>query len=224
LALHLILFGPPGAGKGTQAEQIARSRAIPKISTGDILREAVQNGTGIGERAKAIMSQGQLVGDDLMIGIIRERIEQSDARDGFVLDGFPRTVTQAVALDKMMLDREPLVIVEIAVPEGELLRRLSMRMVCNRCGHTAGANAASGPGGTCEVCGGKLVQRSDDHDNVIRERLMVYDRQTQPLIDFYQARPTFRSVNGSQSPERVAADLLAAIESADGGVTKGVRP
>jgi adenylate kinase len=224
LALHLILFGPPGAGKGTQAEQIARNRSIPKISTGDILREAVHDGTAIGERAKAIMSQGQLVGDDLMIGIIRERIDQPDARSGFVLDGFPRTVNQAVALDTMMTGRGPLVVVEIAVPESELLRRLSMRMVCDRCGHTAGANAASGPGGTCELCGGKLVQRSDDHDNVIVERLKVYNRQTQPLIDFYQARPTFRSVNGSQSPERVAADLVAAIDSADSDVAKGVRP
>jgi adenylate kinase len=224
LALHLILFGPPGAGKGTQAEQIARNRSIPKISTGDILREAVHNGTAIGERAKAIMSQGQLVGDDLMIGIIRERIDQPDARNGFVLDGFPRTVTQAVALDEMMLGRDPLVIVEIAVPQAELLRRLSMRMVCELCGHTAGAGAASGPGGTCEQCGGKLVQRSDDHDNVIHERLNVYVRQTQPLIEFYQTRPTFRSVNGSQAPDRVGADLVAAIDSADSGVAKGARP
>ena len=224
MALHLILFGPPGAGKGTQAEQLARRRGIPKISTGDILREAVHDGTAIGQRAKAIMSQGQLVSDDLMIGIIRERIEQSDARNGFVLDGFPRTVTQAVALDEMVLGRDPLVIIEIAVPEAELLRRLSMRMVCDKCGHTAGANAASGPGGTCELCGGKLVQRSDDHDNVIRERLNVYMRQTQPLIEFYHARPTFRSVNGSQSPDRVGADLMAAIDSADSGVARGARP
>jgi len=224
LALHLILFGPPGAGKGTQAEQIARRRGIPKISTGDILREAVQNGTAIGQRAKAVMSQGQLVGDDVMIGIIRERIDQSDARNGFILDGFPRTVTQAIALDKMMSGRDPLVVIEIAVPEGELLRRLSMRMVCDVCGHTAGANAASGPGGTCELCGGKLVQRTDDHDNVIRERLNVYQRQTRPLIEFYQTRPTFRSVNGSQAPDRVSADLTAAIDSADSGVARGARP
>jgi adenylate kinase len=224
LALHLILFGPPGAGKGTQAEQLARSRAIPKISTGDILREAVQNGTPIGQRAKAIMSQGQLVSDEVMIGIIRERIDKSDARNGFVLDGFPRTVTQAKALDEMMAGRDPLIVIEIAVPEGELLRRLSMRMVCEKCGHTAGANAASGPGGTCELCGGKLVQRTDDHDNVIRERLNVYVRQTQPLIEFYQARPTFRSVNGSQAPDRVGADLMAAIDSADSGVARGARP
>ncbi len=223
MALHLILFGPPGAGKGTQAEQLARQRGIPKISTGDILREAVQGGTPIGQRAKAIMSQGRLVSDEVMIGIIRERIDQSDASNGFVLDGFPRTVIQASALDEMMVGRDPLVIIEIAVPEAELLRRLSMRMVCDKCGHTAGANAASGPGGTCEVCGGKLVQRSDDHDNVIRERLNVYHVQTQPLLEFYQARPTFRSVNGSQSPERVSADLTAAIDSVGSGMTRGAR-
>jgi adenylate kinase len=218
------LFGPPGAGKGTQAEQIARTRSIPKISTGDILREAVQNGTGIGQRAKALMSQGQLVSDDLMIGIIRERIDQHDAGNGFVLDGFPRTVTQAVALDKMMSGRDPLVIVEIAVPDAELLRRLSMRMVCEKCGHTVSARAASGPGAACELCGGKLVQRSDDLDEVIRERLNVYVRQTQPLIEFYQTRPTFRSVNGSQSPERVGADLMSAIDSAASGVINEARP
>jgi adenylate kinase len=223
MALNLIMLGPPGAGKGTQAEQIARTRGIPKISTGDILREAVQNGTAIGQRANAIMSQGKLVSDDVVIGIIRERIDQKDARDGFVLDGFPRTVPQAKALDDMMAGRDPLIVVEIAVPEAELLRRLSTRMVCEACGHTAGAGEGRS-GSACQVCGGRLVQRSDDNDAVVRERLNVYLRQTQPLIEFYQMRPTFRSVNGSQAPERVGADLLAAIDSADSGVTNGVRP
>src|SRR4051812_6994626 len=220
------MLGPPGAGKGTQAAQIARARGIPKISTGDILREAVHNGTPIGQQANAIISQGKLVSDDVVIGIIRERIEQKDARQGFVLDGFPRTVIQAKALDEMMGGRDPLIVVEIAVPEMELMRRLSTRMVCGVCGHTAGANEARRgiAGAPCQVCGGRLVQRSDDNDAVVRERLSVYTRQTRPLIEYYQTRPTFRSVNGSQSPERVGADLMAAIDSADSGVVNGVRP
>src|SRR5713101_4377143 len=131
------MLGPPGAGKGTQAEQIARAHGIPKISTGDILREAVHNGTEIGRRASAIMARGDLVSDDVMIGIVRERLDQNDVRDGFILDGFPRTVTQAVALDEIVRTRDPLVVVEIVVPQTELVQRLSRRMVCESCGETA---------------------------------------------------------------------------------------
>jgi adenylate kinase len=221
MSLNLIMIGPPGAGKGTQAEQIARARGIPKISTGDILREAVQNGTEIGKRAHAIMSRGELVGDDVMIGIVRDRLDQSDAREGFVLDGFPRTVAQAAALDKIVAARGPLIVVEIVVPEAELVRRMTTRMVCDLCAVTADAESIAS--GTCQRCGGRLVQRSDDNEAVIRERLKVYHDRTQPLVEYYQMRPTFRSVNGSQSPERVAADLIAAVESADSGEAKGVR-
>jgi adenylate kinase len=222
LALNLIMLGPPGAGKGTQAEQIARAREIPKISTGDILREAVHNGTEIGRRANAIMARGELVSDDVMIGIVRERLNQKDARDGFILDGFPRTVAQAAALDEIVKGRDSLVVVEIVVPETELVRRLSMRMVCEDCGATADAAAALTSG--CQRCGGKLVQRSDDNDTVVLERLKVYHARTQPLVEYYQMRPTFRSVNGSQAPERVAADLVAAIDSAGSGVAaRGAR-
>src|SRR5438045_820017 len=136
------MLGAPGAGKGTQAEQVAKSRRIPKISTGDILREAVHNGTEIGRRASAIMARGELVSDDVMIPIVRERLDQTDVRDGFILDGFPRTVTQAAALDEIVTGRDPLVVVEIVVPETELVRRLSRRMVCEKCGETAHGAAA----------------------------------------------------------------------------------
>jgi adenylate kinase len=221
LALNLIMLGPPGAGKGTQAEQIARARGIPKISTGDILREAVHNGTEIGRRASAIMAAGKLVSDEVMIGIVRERLDQNDARNGFILDGFPRTVNQAAALDEIVINRDPLVVVEIVVPEAELVRRLSARMVCEECGATV---AAGEEGDECRRCGGKVVQRSDDNDAVVLERLKVYQARTQPLVEYYQMRPTFRSVNGSQAPDRVAADLIAAIESASSGVpAKGAR-
>jgi adenylate kinase len=223
LALNLIMLGAPGAGKGTQAEQVARARAIPKISTGDILREAVHNGTAIGRRANDIMARGELVNDDVMIGIVRERLDQTDVRNGFILDGFPRTVIQAAALDEIVNGRDPLVVVEIVVPEDELVRRLSRRMVCDTCGETAHGAAAKIP--DCQRCGGRLVQRSDDHDAVVIERLKVYNRQTQPLVEYYQTRPTFRSVNGSQASDRVAADLMAAIESAASGMAaKGARP
>jgi adenylate kinase len=224
MALNLIMLGPPGAGKGTQAERFARTRGIPKISTGDILREAVHNETEIGQRARAIMDRGELVSDDVMIGIVRERLAQDDTRGGFVLDGFPRTVGQAEALDGLVDGRGALIVVEIVVPEAELVRRLSSRMVCEDCGFIVGGGG-TGTMLTCSRCGGRLVQRSDDKDETVRERLKVYLRQTKPLVEYYQSRPTFRSVNGSQSPDRVAADLVAAVEGAANPLTtvKGAR-
>src|SRR6267142_155898 len=137
MSLNLLMLGPPGAGKGTQAERFARSRGIPKISTGDILREAVHAGTEVGTRAKAIMDRGELVGDEVMIGIVKERLDRADAIDGFVLDGFPRTVAQAQALDRIMKGRDSIIVLDIVVPELELVRRLASRMICEDCGVTA---------------------------------------------------------------------------------------
>lgn len=213
MALNLIILGPPGAGKGTQAERFAAAKRIPKISTGDMLREAVKAGTEIGLRARAIMDRGELVGDEVIIGIVRERLDRPDARDGFILDGFPRTVAQAQALDRLMDAREPLVVIDIVVPEAELVRRLSSRMVCEDCGLNADGPEA-GQGGSCRRCGGRFKQRADDNEAVVRERLKVYRRDTQPLVDYYHARPTFRTVDGAQAPDLVAGDLAAAIEAA----------
>ena len=210
MALNLLMLGPPGAGKGTQAERFAQSRGIPKISTGDILREAVHAGTEIGLRAKAIMDRGELVNDEVMIGIVRERLERKDAANGFVLDGFPRTVAQAEALEGIMAGRDPLIVIDIMVPEDELVRRLSSRMICQNCGH----NAPIGHGPVCALCGGKLVQRADDNQAVVLDRLKVYHGQSEPLVKYYRARPTFRSINGAQSPDQVASDLAAAIAAA----------
>jgi len=215
LALNLLMLGPPGAGKGTQAERFARTRGIPKISTGDILREAVQTGTEIGRRAKAIMDRGELVSDEVMIGIVRERLERKDALNGFVLDGFPRTVAQAAALDAIIAGRDPLIILDIAVPEAELVRRLASRMICESCGVTAAAGDTTVV--RCERCGGRLVQRTDDNEAVVLERLKVYHQQSEPLIGYYRARPTFCSINGVQPADRVAADLAAAIEAFGNG-------
>jgi adenylate kinase len=206
------MLGPPGAGKGTQAERFARTRGVPRISTGDILREAVQAGTELGRAARAVMDAGQLVSDDLMVGIVRDRLARPDAEAGFVLDGFPRTVAQAEALDTLIDARAPLVVVDIEVPEETLVSRLGARRVCRVCG----ANAE--PGATvCSRCGGALVQRRDDNDSVIRRRLGVYRHETEPIVDFYRDRPTFRSVDGDQSPDAVSADIAAAVAAALGG-------
>jgi adenylate kinase len=218
MALNLLMLGPPGAGKGTQAERFARVRGIPKISTGDILREAVHAGTEIGRRAKTVMDRGELVGDDVMIGIVKDRLDKPDALTGFVLDGFPRTVAQAAALDTIMTGRDPLIVVDIVVPEEELVRRLGSRLICEDCGANAGMNSTGG--GSCARCGGRLVQRADDNQAVVLERLKVYHRQSEPLVEYYRVRPTFRSINGAQGPDRVAADLVAAIEAAGNGAAK----
>jgi adenylate kinase len=215
MALNLLMLGPPGAGKGTQAERFARARGIPKISTGDILREAVHEKTEIGLRAKATMDRGELVGDEVMIGIVRERLDREDAKSGFVLDGFPRTVAQAAALDAIMVGRDPLIVVDIVVPEAELVRRMSSRMICDACG--TGAPVAGPEGAACGKCGGRLVQRADDNQAVVLDRLTVYHRQSEPLVEYYRVRPTFRSIDGGQPPDRVAADLAAAVEAAGNG-------
>lgn len=206
---RLVMMGPPGAGKGTQAERFAKARGVPKISTGDILREAIEEGHELGKAAKIVMDAGHLIGDDIMISIVDERLTQDDARRGFVLDGFPRTVTQAEALDQMVDDGVPLIVVDIEVPDETLVRRLGARRICRACGTTAEPGAA-----TCHKCGGALVQRRDDIESVVRERLGVYTRETQPLVQYYRRRPTFQSVDGDQTPDAVAADITAAVAAA----------
>jgi adenylate kinase len=211
VALNVIMMGPPGAGKGTQAARFARERTLLKISTGDILREAVKENNPIALQAKAKMDRGELVDDDTMIAIVAERLTRPDAARGFVLDGFPRTVAQAQALDEIMERRGcgPLVIVDVAVPEQELIRRLAERRICAVCG----SNAAAGDA-VCSKCAGPLVQRSDDGQEVVRERLRVYQNATKPVLDYYRERPTFRVVNGAQPPECVAQDLETMIDDA----------
>ena len=221
MAVNVIMLGPPGAGKGTQAERVARARGIPRISSGDILREAVHAGTMMGSSVQAVMDRGELVGDDVMIGIVTERLSRPDAADGFVLDGFPRTVAQAAALDQLMNDRDPLIVLDIVVPESELARRLGMRMICEDCGVTAhGHEAVSGH---CSHCGGRLTQRADDSGGIVLERFKIYQHATKPLVDFYHDRPTFRSINGAQTADCVAADLSAAIEALGNGWGNGSR-
>ena len=218
------MLGPPGAGKGTQAERFAREHGLPKVSTGDILREAVHSGSELGQAVHAVMERGELVGDDLIIGIVRERLTQPDAVAGFVLDGFPRTATQANALDEITASRGPVICVEIQVPDEELVRRVRGRRVCNDCGANADAFEHT-PDALSDLCqntercrsnGPKWVARSDDSETVVRERLKIYWRDTRPMIDYYSARPTFRVIDGLQSPERVREALVGAVASALG--------
>lgn len=222
MALNLIMLGPPGAGKGTQAERFARLRKIPKISTGDILREAVKAGTEIGLKAKAVMESGGLVGDEIIIRIVEDRLNQNDARSGFILDGFPRTVAQARALEAVMVGRSPLIIIDIVVPEPELVRRLTQRIICANCGSNAeGVELSQIASTRCQKCGGALKQRDDDNEAVVRERLKVYHLNTAPLVEYYRERPTFRAVNGAQSADAVAAALAEAVEAAKSVVVGG---
>jgi adenylate kinase len=221
MPLNLTMLGAPGAGKGTQAARLAQDRGIPKISTGDILREAVQAQSELGLRARAIMDRGELVGDEVMIGIVKERLDRPDAVDGFILDGFPRTVAQAIALDGILQGRAPLVVVEIDVPEAELVQRLGARLVCASCGANAATPEGAAVAMRCERCSGPLVQRSDDSEAVVRARLEIYKRKTRPLLDYYRTRSTFRSINGARTPDGVAAELAAAVAAFEEGAKAG---
>lgn len=214
MGLNVVVMGPPGAGKGTQADRFAQERGLPKISTGDILREAIKAGTPLGLRARAMMDAGTLVDDATVIGIVRERLQQSDVAQGFLLDGFPRTVAQARELDQILTDcgHDQLIVVDIDVPEQELVRRLGSRRICRNCG--TNADPFDGADRRCARCGGELVQRTDDSEDIVRNRLTVYERDTKPLVEYYRSRPGFRTVNGAQPLERVATDLAAAIDGA----------
>lgn len=213
MALRLLMLGPPGAGKGTQAIRIAREYGVPKISTGDMLRDAVASGNALGVAVKEIVARGQLVSDDLIVSLVGQRLDAADARRGFVLDGFPRTVTQAEALDGL-LGGTVLTVVEIRVPDEELVRRVRGRRVCENCGTTV--SAFDGERAGCSACGGRLVQRSDDSEAVVRDRLKVYWRETQPMIGHYQGRPTYRWVDGAQSPLDVHVAISRALASVNG--------
>jgi adenylate kinase len=204
--MNLILLGPPGAGKGTQAERISRLYGIPQISTGDMLREAVREGTPLGRKAKSYMDSGALVPDEVVIGIVEERIQQDDCRGGFMLDGFPRTTAQAQALDDM-LEKKGLKldhVVCIEVDTEELVRRLSGRRTCRNC--MAPYHVEFNPpkvDGVCDRCGSELYQRDDDKEEAIRNRLKTYEAQTAPLISYYTERGLLRTVEGKGSVEEV---------------------
>jgi len=197
--MNIILLGPPGAGKGTQAKMLVEEYQIPQISTGDILRAAVKEGSPLGKEAKACMDKGELVPDSVVIGIVEERIQQPDCAKGYMLDGFPRTVPQAEALDGMLKNLSSQIdhVVSIEVANDELVGRLTGRRTCRDCG--AGFHVMFDPPekeGVCDKCGGELYQRDDDNVETVTSRLEVYESQTKPLIDYYTAREKIRPVDG----------------------------
>ena len=213
MGLNLVMLGPPGAGKGTQAIRLARMWGIPHVSTGAILREAIRNQTALGREVKAILDSGALVDDTLMTRVVRERLDRADVAPGFLLDGYPRTVPQAHALDEIIATRGALVITEIVLTDAEVLRRLASRMICSECGVNSQDDRQVQ---SCLNCGGRLVPRTDDAEAVVRNRLEVYHRQTAPLVEYYGSRPTFRRVNGDQMVDDVTEALVRAIGEVSG--------
>ena len=205
--MNLIFLGPPGAGKGTQAVRVCEQLGIPQISTGDILRRAIKNETPTGLAAKSFIDKGQLVPDSVVIDIVRERLVQDDCKNGYLLDGFPRTVAQAEALEGFAkIDA----VVDIDVSDEKLVARLSGRRVCLSCGGTYHVSQLNGSM-TCAKCGNELIQRADDKAETVLSRLTVYHAQTEPLIDFYKQRGLLKEINGAQPMDDCYAAILAVL-------------
>ncbi|WP_213698503.1 adenylate kinase [Acetomicrobium sp.] len=214
--MRMIFLGPPGAGKGTQAVKLASKYGIAHISTGDMLRYHVKNGTDLGEKAKAYMDSGRLVPDDLIIEMVKERLEEEDAKRGFILDGFPRTVNQAEALEKLLKSKDITLdaVVLFDVDEETLVRRLSGRRICPNCNAIYNVHNSDYPeDGRCKRCGNGLIQRDDDRPEVVRRRLKVYEEETAPLLDYYRNKGSLISVDASSESDAV----LYAIVSLCGG-------
>jgi adenylate kinase len=212
--VRLIFLGPPAAGKGTQARRLAVEYSIPHISTGDILRAAIKEGTYLGREAKRYMDQGALVPDDVMIGIVSERLRRNDCACGFILDGFPRTIPQAEALTELLESMNtPLnYVVNMTVPVEEIVRRMRGRLICQDCGRMF--NVTLDPPktpGRCDCCGGALIQRVDDRIDTVHERLEVYRQSTQPLIEYYSARGLLKTVDGTGAIDDIAKRIGEAV-------------
>jgi len=211
----LILLGAPGAGKGTQAREVARIYGVPHLSTGDMFREHVAKGTELGQRAKPIMESGLLVPDEIVLGMVEERVRRPDCAHGCVLDGFPRTRAQAERLEEILslLPFHRALAVNLAVNEEEVVRRLASRRMCGKCGaiYSTEGKMPQAPG-KCDVCGGEIVQRPDDREDVVRQRMAAYHEQTQPLIDFYRRRGQLFELDGSKDVATVQHELLALLE------------
>jgi len=212
--LNLILLGPPGAGKGTQAERLVEDFDLPYYATGDILRAAVKAGTELGSKAKEFMDRGDLVPDEVISGVIAERIDSSEALDGFLLDGFPRTLPQAESLGSALepLGRRLTAVLSIEVDDDEVVRRLSGRRVCEKNGHPyhVDLDPPKNPG-FCDQDGSPLIQRDDDREETIKHRLAVFHDQTEPLVDYYESQGLLRRFDGSRSPDEVHAHIRATL-------------
>jgi adenylate kinase len=212
--MNLIIFGAPGAGKGTQAEFIAKEKGIPSISTGEIFREAVASKSPLGIKITEIMSKGSLVSDDIVLRIVEQRIKKDDCKDGFLLDGFPRTLPQAKGFDNLLLASGKKIdkVISLDVEEKKIIQRLSSRRICKKCG--AKFNLETLPpkiDGVCDNCVGELFQREDDTEKTIRHRLSVYYIETQPLIEYYKSKGILVTVNGNRSVSEISRDIAAAL-------------
>ncbi len=213
--MNLILLGPPGSGKGTQAKLIVEKYGIPQISTGDMLREAVAKGTELGKEAKKYMDAGQLVPDEVVIGIVKERLQQPDCEKGFILDGFPRTIAQAEALDKILeeMGKKIDAVINIQVPEEEVVKRIVNRRTCKNCG--AVYHLIYNPpkeDNKCDKCGGELYQRDDDKEETVRKRYKVYKEQTEPLVEYYAKKGILYNIDGTKSIEEVFAEIDSILQ------------
>lgn len=210
--MNIIMLGAPGAGKGTQAEIISKDLSIPTISTGDIIRAALKNGTEMGLKAKSFIDKGHLVPDEVVIGIVTERIKQEDCQNGFILDGFPRTIAQAEALDKSDIKIDH--VIDIEVDDELIYKRMSGRRVCEKCAKVYNVNTDRKPriDGKCDACAGTLIQRMDDNEDTVRERLKVYYEQTHELKDYYDERGLRRVIDGMKSLQNITEEIFEILK------------
>lgn len=212
MALIVILLGAPGAGKGTQAARLAQARSLAHVSTGDLLRDQVKRGTPLGAKAKGFMDRGEYVPDDLVLDMLAERVAAPDCGGGYVLDGFPRTDVQALALEKRIGGSDHVVVVNLEVSDDSIVERAAGRLSCKQCARVYHReNAPPRKSGTCDACGGELFQRSDDEASVVTERLRVYREKTAPLVRFYEARGLLVTLDGEESPDAVFTRLSGLI-------------
>jgi len=208
--MRTIFLGAPGTGKGTQASILAKKFSIPQISTGDILRKAVKDGTELGKKAKIIMESGGLVSDDIIIGLIEERLVQPDCSNGYILDGFPRTIAQAESLDDMLKDTDPIeAVIYFYVNEEEIVKRLTSRRTCGQCGYNYNMITDPPPANNkCRICSGEVIQRDDDKESTVRNRLVVYKEKTEPLKVYYEKQNKLRVIDGNRDVKKVEAELV----------------
>ncbi|MCG1821749.1 adenylate kinase [Staphylococcus epidermidis] len=213
--MNIILMGLPGAGKGTQASEIVKKFPIPHISTGDMFRKAIKDETDLGKEAKSYMDRGELVPDEVTVGIVKERISEDDAKKGFLLDGFPRTIDQAESLSQIMseLDREIDAVINIEVPEEELMNRLTGRRICEKCGTTY--HLVFNPpkvDGICDIDGGKLYQREDDNPETVSNRLSINVKQSKPILEYYNNKGVLKNIDGSKDIDEVTNDVIDILD------------
>lgn len=207
--LVVILLGPPGSGKGTQATGLSQRLGIPHLSTGDLFRENISKGTELGKKAKAYMDAGKLVPDEIVLDMLFERVKNPDCKTGYLLDGFPRTIPQAEALDLKLRGQARIIALNLQVGDELIIKRIEGRLSCKQCGNIHNKYfSAPRKEGVCDKCGGELIQRSDDKEDVVKERLRVYYKQTEPLVAYYSKQQVLASVNGERTPDKVSEDLL----------------